>query len=88
LIYQAIENNLLHNWRYQVGITPEKVEIPRLMVDEEMQEKVKALPKESQPATLVGSDLKWRYMWSVGPRPANTRFKVSHLHFLLQFHIT
>nr|XP_023892913.1 uncharacterized protein LOC112004906 [Quercus suber]POE60319.1 hypothetical protein CFP56_17380 [Quercus suber] len=63
------------DFHYQVGITPEKVEIPRLMVDEEMQEKVKALPKESQPATLVGSDLKWRYMWSVGPRPAKTRFK-------------
>ena len=60
---------------YQVGITPEKLETPRFLVDEEMQKKVKALPKESQPATIVGSDLKWRYMWSVGPRPSNTRFK-------------
>ncbi|KAL4601205.1 hypothetical protein ACB092_11G255900 [Castanea dentata] len=58
-----------------VGITPEKVEFPRFLVDEETQEKVKAMPKESQPATFVGSDLKWRYMWSVGPRPSKTRFK-------------
>ncbi|XP_030965462.1 uncharacterized protein LOC115986499 [Quercus lobata] len=63
------------DFHYQVGITPEKVEVPRFLVDEKMQEKAKALPKESQPATPVGSDLKWRYMWSVGPRPSKTRFK-------------
>ncbi|GMY22342.1 hypothetical protein FCV25MIE_17583 [Fagus crenata] len=40
-----------------------------------MQEKVRAMPKESQPATIVGPDLKWRYMWNVGPRPLKTQFK-------------
>ncbi|XP_050284010.1 uncharacterized protein LOC126724005 isoform X2 [Quercus robur] len=63
--------------RYQVGITPEKVEVPRAMVDEKLQEKIRAMcnSKESQPATLTGPDLKWRYMWSVGPRPSKTQFK-------------
>ena len=52
-----------------------------------MQEKVRAMPKESQPATIVGPDLKWRYMWNVGPRPLKTQFKVAHLSLVLQFHI-
>ena len=63
--------------RYQVGITPEKVEVPRAMVDEKLQEKIRAMcvSKESQPTTIIGPDLKWRYMWSVGPRPSKTQFK-------------
>ena len=46
-----------------------------------MQEKLKAMPKEFQPATPEGPDRKWRYMWRVGPRPSNTRFQVSHFSF-------
>lgn len=61
----------------QVGVTPEGVEIPRSLVDEEMQEKFRAMPKESQPSFPIGPDPKWRYMWRVGPRPSNTRFQVS-----------
>ncbi|KAG9151886.1 hypothetical protein Leryth_002155 [Lithospermum erythrorhizon] len=60
---------------YQVGVTPEGVEIPRSLVDEEMQEKLKAVPQELRPATPKGPDRKWRYMWRIGPRPSNTRFK-------------
>ncbi|GER51786.1 2-oxoglutarate (2OG) and Fe(II)-dependent oxygenase superfamily protein [Striga asiatica] len=60
---------------YQVGVTPEGVEVPRSLVDQEMQEKLKALPAEFQPATPTGPDPKWRYMWRVGPRPLVTRFK-------------
>ncbi|XP_030961970.1 uncharacterized protein LOC115983440 [Quercus lobata] len=60
---------------YQVGVTPEGVEVPRSLVDGEMQEKLKAMPKEFQPATPEGPDRKWRYMWRVGPRPSNTRFQ-------------
>ncbi|KAL2326481.1 hypothetical protein Fmac_025539 [Flemingia macrophylla] len=40
-----------------------------------MQEKLKAMPKENQPHTPVGPDLKWRYFWRIGPRPSNTRFQ-------------
>ncbi|KAL6562800.1 hypothetical protein OROHE_005387 [Orobanche hederae] len=60
---------------YQVGVTPEGVEVPRSLVDEEMQEKLRAMPIEFQPSTPAGPDPKWRYMWRVGPRPPNTHFK-------------
>ncbi|KAJ0094577.1 hypothetical protein Patl1_17250 [Pistacia atlantica] len=63
------------NLHYQVGVTPEGVEVPRSLVDEEMQEKLKVMPKESQPSLPRGPDPKWRYMWRVGPRPSNTRFQ-------------
>ncbi|KAK9125432.1 hypothetical protein Scep_014278 [Stephania cephalantha] len=60
---------------YQVGVTPEGVEVPRSLVDEEMQEKLRAMPKEFQPYLPVGPDPKWRYMWRIGPRPSHTRFQ-------------
>lgn len=63
------------NLHYQVGVTPEGVEVPRSLVDEEMQQKIRMMPKEFQPTTPVGPDPKWRYMWRVGPRPTNTRFQ-------------
>ncbi|XP_042030282.1 uncharacterized protein LOC121777179 isoform X3 [Salvia splendens] len=60
---------------YQVGVTPEGVEVPRSLVDGEMQEKLKSMPVESQPSTPPGPDPKWRYMWRIGSRPSSTRFK-------------
>ena len=57
-------------------MTLEGVEIPRSLVDKDMQEKIRSMPEEFQPATPKGPDPKWRYMWRVGSRPANTRFKV------------
>jgi hypothetical protein len=60
----------------KVGVTPEGVEVPRSLVDEQMQDRIKSMPDEFQPATPKGPDPKWRYMWRVGPRPSNTRFKV------------
>ncbi|KAK6928691.1 Non-hem dioxygenase N-terminal domain [Dillenia turbinata] len=60
---------------YQVGVTPEGVEVPRSLVDHDMQEKLRAMPKEFQPSTPKGPDPKWRYMWRVGPRPSKTRFQ-------------
>ncbi|GKU88677.1 hypothetical protein SLEP1_g2910 [Rubroshorea leprosula] len=56
-------------------MTPAGVEVPRSFVDEQMQEKLRAMPKEFQPSTPKGPDPKWRYMWRVGPRPSNTRFQ-------------
>lgn len=60
----------------QVGVTPEGVEVPRSLVDEQIQERLRAMPIEFRPSTPTGPDPKWRYMWRVGPRPSNTRFKV------------
>jgi hypothetical protein len=64
-------------------VTPEGVEVPRSLVDKEMQDKIKSMPEEFQPATPKGPDPKWRYMWRVGPRPANTRFKVETVCLIL-----
>ncbi|KAJ8444504.1 hypothetical protein Cgig2_028319 [Carnegiea gigantea] len=60
---------------FHVGVTPEGVEVPRSLVDEEMQKKLKAMPPQNQPTTPRGPDPKWRYMWRIGPRPSDTRFK-------------
>ncbi|XP_062093447.1 uncharacterized protein LOC133799445 [Humulus lupulus] len=63
------------HFHYQVGVTPEGVEVPRSLVDEDMQEKLRAMPEEYRPSLPKGPDCKWRYMWRVGPRPLQTRFK-------------
>ncbi|KAH9302176.1 hypothetical protein KI387_013759, partial [Taxus chinensis] len=60
---------------YQVGVTPEGVELPRSAVDIEMQVKMQNIPKEYRPNIPVGPDPKWRYMWRVGPRPLKTHFQ-------------
>lgn len=67
----------------QVGSTPGGVEIPRSLVDMEMQKNLRALPKDRRPAIPTGPDLKSRYMWRVGPRPSNTRFKVHSISLLV-----
>ncbi|KAI7755258.1 hypothetical protein M8C21_021577 [Ambrosia artemisiifolia] len=63
------------NLHYQVGVTPEGVEVPRSLVDEEMQKKLKSLPEDCQPLTPTGPDPKWRYMWRIGSRPSTTKFQ-------------
>ncbi|KAF3784577.1 hypothetical protein EJ110_NYTH24127 [Nymphaea thermarum] len=63
------------NLHYQVGVTPEGVEVPRSFVDEEMKQKIEQMPEESQPHVPRGPDPKWRYMWRVGSRPTQTRFQ-------------
>ncbi|KAK8936219.1 hypothetical protein KSP39_PZI014034 [Platanthera zijinensis] len=60
---------------YQVGVTPEGVEVPRSLIDEHLQLKIRKMSPESQPSIPTTKDPKWRYMWRVGPRPENTRFK-------------
>ncbi|GIL51392.1 hypothetical protein Vafri_7399 [Volvox africanus] len=59
---------------YQVGVTPCGTEVPRCVVDSQMQDQLRKL-KGSNRATLpTGADLKWRYMWRVGERPSVTQF--------------
>lgn len=60
---------------YQVGVTPEGIEVPRCSVDTKMQELMRSLPPNSRPLIPVGADRKWRYMWRIGPRPSHTRFQ-------------
>lgn len=60
---------------YQVGVTPEGVEVPRCSVDLKLQEHMKSLPEHARPIIPAGPDRKWRYMWRIGPRPSTTRFQ-------------
>ncbi|PWA15671.1 2-oxoglutarate (2OG) and Fe(II)-dependent oxygenase superfamily protein [Artemisia annua] len=59
----------------QVGTKPGGIEIPRSLVDLEMQKKMRAMPKDRQPIIPTGPDLRSQYMWRVGPRPSKTRFQ-------------
>mmetsp|Transcript_6798 Transcript_6798/g.18255 ORF Transcript_6798/g.18255 Transcript_6798/m.18255 type:complete len:431 (+) Transcript_6798:65-1357(+) len=59
---------------YQVGLTPSGVETPRVLLDEEMQQRVKQLPQEHAATMPQGPDVKCRYMWRCGPRPEKTAF--------------
>lgn len=60
---------------YQVGVTPEGVEMPRCAVDKELQQMMQTLPADARPHMPTGPDPKWRYMWRVGPRPSKTNFQ-------------
>lgn len=59
---------------YQVGATPEGTERPRILSDPAMRRGVEQMPDASKPALPNGPDVKWRFMWRVGPRPAATAY--------------
>jgi isopenicillin N synthase-like dioxygenase len=54
---------------YQLGATPELVEVPRDHTDQ-----IKKLSPENAAHIPKGADLKWRYFWRVGDRPESTKF--------------
>jgi len=56
---------------YQLGATPEFVEVPRdhLDVIQKLSEKV-----ENAAQIPKGADPKWRFFWRVGERPSSTKF--------------
>eukprot|EP00218_Dolichomastix_sp_CCMP3274_P008198 CAMPEP_0170132688 /NCGR_PEP_ID=MMETSP0033_2-20121228/692_1 /TAXON_ID=195969 /ORGANISM="Dolichomastix tenuilepis, Strain CCMP3274" /LENGTH=363 /DNA_ID=CAMNT_0010368105 /DNA_START=36 /DNA_END=1127 /DNA_ORIENTATION=+ len=55
---------------YQVGVTPENVEVPKCSVDPSCIAEVESMPEEHRPVMPKGPDVKWRYMCRVGPRPS------------------
>ena len=59
---------------YQVGATPEGVEVPRCMADPSCLKEIANMPPEHRATVPPGADPKWRFMWRVGPRPASTQF--------------
>ncbi|XP_012574283.1 uncharacterized protein [Cicer arietinum] len=61
--------------QHEVGVTPERTEVPR-----------SSLYEEHRPLTRVGPDPKWRYFWKIGPRPENTTFKVSFSFLFFGMH--
>lgn len=64
----------------QNGATPGGLEVPRSLVVKDMLKKARELPKEHQPLIPTGADIKWRYMWRIGPTPSTTRFKVHYIN--------
>ncbi|GLC43943.1 hypothetical protein PLESTB_000212400 [Pleodorina starrii] len=59
---------------YQVGVTPCGTEVPRCLVDTQMQDQLRRLKGGNRATMPTGADLKWRYMWRVGQRPQSTNF--------------
>ncbi|GFR49190.1 hypothetical protein Agub_g11214, partial [Astrephomene gubernaculifera] len=62
------------NLDYQVGVTPCGTEVPRCLVDTQMQDQLRKLSGANRATVPSGPDLKWRYFWRVGERPATTQF--------------
>lgn len=60
---------------HQVGVTPPGTETPRCLADAECQEEMRAQPYDHRATIPPGPDLKWRFMWRIGPRPLDTHFK-------------
>lgn len=59
---------------YQVGVTPEGVEVPRFLRDPRALSEVNRWPPEHRPVIPRGPDPKWRFFWRIGPRPAETLY--------------
>ncbi|KAI3638448.1 hypothetical protein MIR68_002946 [Amoeboaphelidium protococcarum] len=59
---------------YQVGITPEGVEVPKCGADEKCLQYVQQLLDEDKPVPATGPDAKWRFFWRIGERPVDTEF--------------
>lgn len=62
---------------WQVGSTPEGVEVPQCVADKQMRADIEAMDPAAMPALPSGADAKWRFMWRVGKRPSQTNFPVS-----------
>lgn len=60
---------------YQVGVTPEGVELPRSALDKDIKRQALHLAEDCRPSIPSGPDCKWRFMWRIGPRPSETRFQ-------------
>ena len=58
----------------QVGATPEGTETPKCMVDPASIAAIETQPAEHRARHPQGADPKWRYMWRIGDRPAETSY--------------
>ena len=59
---------------YQVGLTPEGVEVPWCMADPECLTDMESMDEAQRPTRPTGADPKERYFWRIGERPAETQF--------------
>ena len=59
---------------YQVGVTPEGVEVPKCVASAECLKEIAAQPEQHRAVFPKGADPKWRFFWKLGERPKETRF--------------
>lgn len=65
-------NDAFPEHHYQVGVTPEKTELPKKHCSD-----TSTLSELNRPVTLCPpeKDVKWRFFWRIGKRPENTNFE-------------
>ncbi len=56
------------HFHYQVGVTPEGVEVPRCSMDPACLKEIEDQAEENKATVPKGADPKWRFMHRVGPR--------------------
>ena len=57
-----------------MGSTPSGTELPRCVVDEASQDAMRQQSEGNRATLPQGADVKWRYMWRIGQRPAQTQY--------------
>lgn len=60
---------------YQVGVTPEGIEVPRCTMDPDCAATVSQQPLEHRATLPTGPDPKWRYFWRLGSRNEGTAYE-------------
>jgi len=74
------------HFHYQVGVTPEGVEVPRCSMDPACLSDIAKQPEEHRAHVPKGADPKWRFMTRIGPRPTETKFKELNAEPVLPAH--
>jgi isopenicillin N synthase-like dioxygenase len=59
---------------YQLGVTPNGVELPKCASDPSCQDMINKMPEEHRAHPPTQADNKWRFFHRVGPRPTETKF--------------
>eukprot|EP00854_Cymbomonas_tetramitiformis_P006253 gene6253-7499_t len=65
---------------YQVGVTPELVEVPRCTMDPTCLKGIENQSEENKATIPKGPDPKWRYFWRMGERPDPNKTKFAELN--------
>lgn len=59
---------------FQVGSTPEGVEVPKCVRDPSIRSAIAAQQEVNRATLPQGADAKWRFMWRIGQRPDKTDY--------------
>jgi isopenicillin N synthase-like dioxygenase len=72
--YDQILKDARPDIHYQLGVTPEGVELPRCTTDPKCKEIIDKIEPEHRPLFPQGPDAKWRFFHRIGGRPTDTKF--------------